>query len=61
VHTRHCAYQWMWAELRRWLDEDQHSVPGRATASARNASRSRRYHADRLLALMDQLEAEGRS
>jgi len=61
AHVRQCAYGHMWAELRRWLDEDAHAVPARSTPSAHRATRSRRYHAERLLALMDQLEAEGRS
>ena len=60
VHARRCAYRRMWAELRSWLNEDVNAVPARSTPSSRGATRSRRYHAERLLALMDQLEAEGR-
>jgi hypothetical protein len=59
ANTPTCAYRRMWAELRSMLDEDRHSVPARSTPAGRAANRSRRYHAERLLALMDHLEFDG--
>jgi hypothetical protein len=58
VNARDCAYRRMWAELRGVLDVDLHSAPARSTPSARRTNHSRRYHAERLLIIMEQIEAE---
>jgi hypothetical protein len=61
VETHDCAYRRMWVELRTVLDGDLNSVPARSTPSARQANHSRRYHAERLMATMDHIEAEAGS
>jgi hypothetical protein len=56
--SRDCAYERMWADLKRWVDEDCRSEPARSTPSSRAVNRWRRWYAEHMSARMDQLEAE---